>query len=221
MLTSIVYISSTGPSCLAKLTELNTLASTDLKPVVVILSIPFESVYGGQTAVSVTKTHTASPGPNDNYAFALLRQISTELSSSNLSRLILPVSMVHNSKSDYARNRVVSGRVKSASESNYHRRSATLSSNPSDSLDSITSVDSNIVFRCLEAGAIDCLQSPLQQERLYGLTAHAFRAHKDASKDQPTLLTKQMRKRSWVGMDEEKPYAYLRESMYVSAIYII
>jgi hypothetical protein len=43
---------------------------------------------------------------------------------------------------------------------------------------------------------------------------HAYRAHKDASKEQRALLEiKRGRKRSWVGVDDQKPYAYLREAM--------
>ena len=204
--------------------ELSTSTYNDLKPVVVLLGIPFESIYGSQTATPAPKTHTPSlysgsrdstsaRDPDASHAFALLQKIGAELSSSHLSKLILPVSMIHRSQADPARIRIASGRVKSAWEGNSHRRSATLSSTLSDPLDFSALVASNLVLRCLEAGAIDCLHSPLQQDRLYGLTAHAFRAHKDACKDQPALLTKQMRKRSWVGMDEEKPYAYLRESM--------
>ncbi|KAF5717795.1 high affinity 3',5'-cyclic-nucleotide phosphodiesterase [Fusarium globosum] len=42
----------------------------------------------------------------------------------------------------------------------------------------------------------------------------AYRAHRDAAKEQSTLLEiRQGRKRSWVGVNEEKPFAYLREAM--------
>lgn len=67
---------------------------------------------------------------------------------------------------------------------------------------------------CLDAGATDVLTTPLQKDRVFGLTSHAYRARKEALKERSTFLaTRRMRKRSWVGVDEEKPYAYLRESM--------
>jgi 3',5'-cyclic-nucleotide phosphodiesterase len=69
-------------------------------------------------------------------------------------------------------------------------------------------------MRYLDVGAVDVLTSPLLQERLPSLGIHAYRAHKDASKDQRALLEmKRGRKRSWVGVDDQKPYAYLREAM--------
>jgi len=69
-------------------------------------------------------------------------------------------------------------------------------------------------MRYLDVGAVDVLTSPLRQERLPSLGIHAYRAHKDASKDHRALLEmKRGRKRSWVGVDDQEPYAYLREAM--------
>ena len=43
---------------------------------------------------------------------------------------------------------------------------------------------------------------------------HAYRRYKEVSKEDSNFaLTKRNRKRSWVGIDEERPYAYLREVM--------
>ena len=75
-------------------------------------------------------------------------------------------------------------------------------------------VEPSQMLRCLDAGAADVLTTPLQKDRVFGLTTHAYRARKEAMKEQSTFLaTRRMRKRSWVGIDEEKPYSYLRESM--------
>lgn len=71
-------------------------------------------------------------------------------------------------------------------------------------------------MRCLEAGARDVLASPMAISRIEVLSTHAFRAHIDGKKARPAFLEmKKARKLSWVGVDEEKPYAYLREIMYV------
>jgi hypothetical protein len=46
------------------------------------------------------------------------------------------------------------------------------------------------------------------------LEVHAYRAQKEARKEQQALLEiRRGRKRSWVGVHEEKPFSYLREAM--------
>ena len=70
------------------------------------------------------------------------------------------------------------------------------------------------MVRYLDAGAVDVLTSPLSRDRLYGLTTHAYRTYKEyAHAESSFLMEKRKRKLSWVGVDETKPYAYLRESM--------
>lgn len=78
----------------------------------------------------------------------------------------------------------------------------------------VTPLDQRRTMRYLDTGAVDVLTSPLLHERLPSLAIHAYRAHKDASKEQRALLEmKRGRKRSWVGVDDQQPYAYLREAM--------
>jgi hypothetical protein len=75
-------------------------------------------------------------------------------------------------------------------------------------------LDQKRTVQYLDVGAVDVLTSPLLKERLPSLGIHAYRAHRDASKDHRALLEmKRGRKRSWVGVDDQKPYAYLREAM--------
>ena len=62
-------------------------------------------------------------------------------------------------------------------------------------------------------GAADVVQTPLTPDRASGLPAHGFRVSQRwssgaSANEQPTK-----RRASWVGVDESKPYAYLRESM--------
>jgi 3',5'-cyclic-nucleotide phosphodiesterase len=69
-------------------------------------------------------------------------------------------------------------------------------------------------MKYLDVGAVDVLTSPLLEERLPSIAIHAYRAHKESLKDQNAFLeVKRGRKRSWVGLDDQKPYAYLREAM--------
>lgn len=75
-------------------------------------------------------------------------------------------------------------------------------------------LDHSRTLRYLDIGAVDVLTSPFLRERLPGLASHAYRAHKEMAREQRALVAmKSGRKRSWVGLDNQKPYAYLREAM--------
>jgi hypothetical protein len=68
--------------------------------------------------------------------------------------------------------------------------------------------------RYLDAGAFDVLPSPLSKDRMHGLVVHAYRLQKEHTREEISFLTsKRNRKLSWVGVDDGKPYAYLREAM--------
>ncbi|KAL4898220.1 hypothetical protein BDV59DRAFT_1559 [Aspergillus ambiguus] len=70
------------------------------------------------------------------------------------------------------------------------------------------------ISKCLDAGAVDVLSSPLDRARVQGLVVHAFRARKSGLKEQSRFMSrKKLRKHSWVGVHDEQPYAYLREAM--------
>ncbi|EMR66692.1 putative high affinity camp protein [Eutypa lata UCREL1] len=71
-----------------------------------------------------------------------------------------------------------------------------------------------LLRKCLDSGAIDVMASPLHMKTLTSLEVHAYRAHKKAAKEQQSYLEiRRGRKRSWVGVHEEKPFSYLREAM--------
>lgn len=65
----------------------------------------------------------------------------------------------------------------------------------------------------LGLGAVDVLQSPLSAERAQSLPAHAYKTSQEAAKGETTTSAPGSRKTSWVGVNESKPFAYLRESM--------
>ncbi|KAM5453126.1 3',5'-cyclic-nucleotide phosphodiesterase [Microsporum audouinii] len=80
--------------------------------------------------------------------------------------------------------------------------------------------DDRQMSRCLDAGAIDVLVSPIDQTRVHGLLTHVYRIRKAAQKENSRFMAasgQKMRKYSWVGVsstaDDERPYAYLREAM--------
>lgn len=74
--------------------------------------------------------------------------------------------------------------------------------------------DPEMVSRCLDAGAVEVLTTPLEKARVQGLFVLACRTLKTAQRQQARFLgRKKSRKHSWVGVHNEQPYAYLREAM--------
>lgn len=143
------------------------------------------------------------------YGLNLLQWIASEIQYQSLSRLVVPVAVVsipeHNSLSVTSR-----GRTNSRTESQLGY--TTFPAKKRGGL--VTPLDQARTVKYLDIGAVDVLTSPLLKERLPSLAIHAYRAHKDALKEHRALLEmKRGRKRSWVGVDDQKPYAYLREVM--------
>ncbi|EEH47928.1 3',5'-cyclic-nucleotide phosphodiesterase PDE2 [Paracoccidioides brasiliensis Pb18] len=71
------------------------------------------------------------------------------------------------------------------------------------------------INRCLDAGVVDVLISPLDAPRVQALLVHAYRIHKSAREEQlQSTENRKLRKHSWVGAsDSQQPYGYLRELM--------
>ncbi|KAL8765141.1 MAG: hypothetical protein Q9209_007699 [Squamulea sp. 1 TL-2023] len=70
------------------------------------------------------------------------------------------------------------------------------------------------LLRCLDDGAVDVVFMPLSVDRIRSIAAQAYRYRKDRSKKRASSQEiRKSRKRSWVGFDDRKPYAYLREEM--------
>ncbi|RDH28255.1 high affinity cAMP phosphodiesterase [Aspergillus welwitschiae] len=74
--------------------------------------------------------------------------------------------------------------------------------------------DPQHISKCLDAGAVDVLVTPLDSCRAQALVVQAYRTRKTALREQSRFLSrKKLRKHSWVGVNDEQPYAYLREAM--------
>jgi len=130
--------------------------------------------------------------PFDLYGIHMLSHICSSIQQRSMSRLVVPVAVTVNSEA--AR--------------------AALEEEPSLWALSKCSPDSVRGIKYLDIGAVDVLTSPLSADRVHGLTVHAYRIFKDHMKeDTSSLLTKRNRKLSWIGVDEERPFAYLREAM--------
>ncbi|KAL2823174.1 hypothetical protein BDW59DRAFT_100000 [Aspergillus cavernicola] len=70
------------------------------------------------------------------------------------------------------------------------------------------------ISKCLDAGAVDVLPTPLDRVRVQSLVIHAYRTRKMALREHSRFLSRRkLRKHSWVGVHDEQPYSYLREAM--------
>jgi hypothetical protein len=131
--------------------------------------------------------------PSDVYGVHLLAYLSSEIQQRVRSRLVIPIA-------------VLAGKTD-------------VSLVPSFTLLTVPNkrqllAEPTRMSRFLDAGAIDVLPSPLGIDRVQGVAVHAYRTYKEVSREAASfVLQKRNRKLSWVGIDEERPYAYLREVM--------
>ena len=208
---------------MAKLAELESI-STYLQPTLVIFETPAEpedlddKTQENDSSASQVELGIPRQGriimpteANDFYSLTLLQQIRIEISSSKFSKLVVPIAMISTLEHGSG-----GGHPQHLSFGVAHRASGSVSFSQKESSDTKASVNPRQLLRYLDAGAVDVVASPLVQDRVYNLTAHAYRAYKEACKDRAeSLAMNRLRKRSWVGFEDKKPYAYLREDMYV------
>jgi hypothetical protein len=130
------------------------------------------------------------PEPDDLYGMHLLQHVSSEIQQRTMTRLVIPIV-------------VLSGMERGMVPSTVPSPGA-----PSSTLDSVRLV------HYLDAGAIDVFTSPISSDSAHGLAVHAYRVYREVSRESSGFLSeRKSRKLSWVGVDEVKPYAYLREAM--------
>jgi len=147
---------------------------------------------------------------NEAYGLKLLQWIASEIQYQSLSKLVVPVAMVTIPEQNIL-HVPSKGRKNTKSQPTPQNKDPFFNPKLPGGL---VPLDQVKTMRVLDVGAVDVLTSPLLRERLPSLAIHAYRAHKDATKDQRALVEmKRGRKRSWVGLDDQKPYAYLREAM--------
>jgi 3',5'-cyclic-nucleotide phosphodiesterase len=186
----------------------------------VLIDIPFEDLLAdGPTGENRAPSPSSrlqvdnlynEPDIEEAYGLKLLQCITSEIQYQSLSKLVVPIAIVSTAGPSVANQSHQKFDSKSeAPQSTY--QSVSGSQKPASL---ISPLDQARTIKYLDAGAVDVLASPILQERLPSLGIHAYRAHRDASKDQRAMLEmKRGRKRSWVGVDDQKPYAYLREAM--------
>jgi len=191
-----VHICGSGRSCLSKITQLE----NSNVPTFVILDVPYDEELRLKRLSREPRTPSPTSSrvmrtdgePDDTYGTHLLTHVSSEISSRNFSKLVVPIVMLTGLISE----------------------SASAAAPPSSLHKTQVLTDTVRLSKYLDSGAVDVLSSPLSKERLQSLAVHAYRLQKEAARDEASFLTtKRNRKLSWVGVDDAKPYAYLREAM--------
>ncbi|EFX00291.1 3'5'-cyclic nucleotide phosphodiesterase [Grosmannia clavigera kw1407] len=212
-----VHLCSTGSACISRLFNLQDESMLDLKPTIVLIDTPYDEriPMEDQTRSRSPSPHSApqtgvdedpfSPSADDVYGLRLLQRIVSEAHLRNLSKLVVPVPVI-----DFPESRA-----------NTSYGSAALS----PEIDGFLSIEPQpprpdrpanrpLLKRCLTLGATDVLLSPIHSQCITGLEIHAYWAYKSAVRDQQVLSEfRRGRKRSWVGISDTRPYAYLRENM--------
>ncbi|KAK3333200.1 hypothetical protein B0T19DRAFT_119466 [Cercophora scortea] len=211
-----VHLCSTGGACLTQWLNLQDVSMVDLKPTLILIDTPFQDQIPERSRSRSPSPHSPPDEDGENheeelYGLALLQRIISESYIRNLSKLVVPVAVVSfprddrpdgNDGSSDVREEIANGKLHVGSSK--IRRAA----------------NRRMLKRCLDLGATDVMASPMNGKCVTNLEVHAYRAHRDAARDQKTGRG---RHRSWVGVEvveeaqgaqgEEQPYAYLRESM--------
>lgn len=197
-----VYLCATGESCVSRLIDLQQDSLSDLRPIILLLDVPHDERLpntslrlGSSSSDLVLPDSEASKG---QYGLRLLQKVVSEAHFRNLSKLVVPIPIVSFLTDPSA----------------YASDVSTSSVDRSQVLPKRGVPDRLLVKACLDFGAVDIMVSPLHRPCLSALEVIAYRAHKNAAREQHELLeVKRGRKRSWVGVSDEKPFAYLREAM--------
>lgn len=208
-----IHLCATGVECISTLSSLHEGSMIDLKPTLVLIDMPFDERIPQQAARSRSPSPHSLPAPEEPsveeeeptdvsddalYGLKLLERLLSEAHLRNLSRLVVPIPVVRppllNGFADH--DDPITAPINGKNKQSWYQP------------------DRRLLRRCLDIGAADVITSPLNLGSLTGLEVQAYRAHKDAAKEQQAMLeVRRGRKRSWVGVNEEKPFAYLREAM--------
>lgn len=207
----------------------------DCTPILAIFDVDSDSTHdhllqlGGQKSKGLSPDAASPSSPtllrqltfsseNDEcYGLQLLSRLASDLQVDDGVKLVIPVALVRT-------KRKVPNAAHGSSAGNSYSGKDSLGLSGFD--DKPSPIDPNMMLQCLDAGALDVVPSPLNNEKIMGLTVHAYRIYKTAKKEQNAFLASaskyiaaaRRRKQSWVGIEEEKPYAYLREAMYATLV---
>ncbi|KAJ5803558.1 uncharacterized protein N7503_006008 [Penicillium pulvis] len=204
-----IYLCQSGASFATKLAELSDRSGSDCTPIFAFFGIDFGGDElnvarrkasraswmdnGPPSPGSIQRTFTFSSHNDEAAGLGLLSGVSNDIQVQDGPNLVIPVAILRDSSAEPD--------APADSTSDPQPR------NP-------VTLEHKQIARCLDAGAIDVLTTPLDRSRIQGLVVHAYRTRRSAQKDMSRFLArKKLRKLSWVGVHDEEPYSYLREAM--------
>ncbi|KAK3379531.1 hypothetical protein B0T24DRAFT_160956 [Lasiosphaeria ovina] len=206
-----VHVCNTGGACLTQWLNIQDTSMVDLKPTLILIDTPFQERIPERSRSRTPSPHSPPDEDSENheeelYGLGLLQRIISESYIRNLSKLVVPVPLVAFPPADGHLNDIDSSR--DAREEFENGKLHPGSSNDR------RAANRRMVKKCLDLGATDVMASPMNGKCITNLEVHVYRAHREAARDQKAMLeVRRGRKRSWVGISEEKPFAYLREAM--------
>lgn len=181
-----------------------------LKPTVFVLDTPYQDDIPerGRSTSPSPSSLVADDSENHEeelYGLALLRRIISESYVRNASKLVVTIPIIASPYGDHF------GGDSGTSET---RGRTAVANMRLGSPDGRRAANKRMLRKCLDLGATDVMTSPMNAKCVTNLEVHAYRAQLDAARDQKALVElRRGRKRSWVGICEEKPFSYLREAM--------
>lgn len=201
---------ATGAACIAQLLQLQDGSMTDMTPTLVLIDTPHDehiSEPRSPSRPSSGRLESSSPPgtaeihmPDEElYGLTLLQKLITEGHLRSISKLIAPVPIISfpDSATSVPSEQMTDGAVE------------TLSIPPGT-----LTAHRRLIRKCLDIGAVDVIISPLSSKCITTLEICAYKAHRDAARERQAMMEiAKGRKRSWVGVNEHKPFAYLREAM--------
>ncbi|KAF3028607.1 3',5'-cyclic-nucleotide phosphodiesterase [Penicillium rubens] len=207
-----VYLCHSGSSFATKLAELSDQSGSECNPIFAFFEVDFsgeESNLARRKASraswadnappspgSIHRTFTFSTQSDEARGLSLLSGVSNDIQAQEGPNLVIPVAVLRLPTPDTPGDNAATGPT----------------SQP-DSQGPLT-LEHKQIARCLDAGAMDVLTTPLDRPRIQGLVVHAYRTRKAAQREMSRFLARRkQRKLSWVGVHDEQPYSYLREAM--------
>ena len=188
-------------------------SSSEERPILVFAAVAHKAASELPTSDQLHTLGTL-PSPVDPGGLPLLQHISNETTKSNLSKLVIPIAVLFNEHSEPHHPQAPAKTSPSVPSPEEPLNKTLKGLNIGEGSGLREGLHPQIALRCIDGGAHDVLESPLQDERLQSIIVRAYRSHKEAMKDrEDSQARKRSRKLSWLGNTEDKPYAYLREKM--------
>ncbi|KAJ5543535.1 hypothetical protein N7535_005959 [Penicillium sp. DV-2018c] len=207
-----VYLCHNGSSFANKLAELSDRAGNACNPIFAFVEVDFsgeESNIARRKASRASWTDNAPPSPGSIHrtftfsthfdearGLSLLTGVSNDLQGQEAPNVVVPVAILRLPPHSVLNDNAGTGPTSTPGTQGCLK------------------VEHKQVARCLDAGAVDVLATPLDRSRIHGLVVHGYRTHKAAQREMSRFLARRkQRKLSWVGVNDEQPYSYLREAM--------